>query len=51
MCTSEKLAPDSVAAALAVMDDILGYLRDPGAASLLASELGGTLRSWQARYA
>jgi hypothetical protein len=45
MCTSEKQAPKSVAAALAAMDDILGYLRDPGAASLLASELGGTLEA------
>src|SRR5215472_10154920 len=43
MCTSERQAPQNVAAALAAMDDILGYLRDPGAASLLPSELGGTL--------
>src|SRR5215469_7600731 len=34
------VAPDSVAAALAMAEASLGYLRDPGAASLLPSELG-----------
>lgn len=37
------LAPQSVAAALAMVDAGLGYLRDPGAASLLPSELGEVL--------
>src|SRR5262249_31999105 len=45
MCASEKQEPKSVAAALAAMDDILGYLRDPGEASLLPSELGRTLET------
>src|SRR5215472_12184432 len=49
MCTSEKQAqrqaPQGVADALAAMDGILGYLRDPGTASLLPSELGGTLQT------
>jgi hypothetical protein len=35
--------PDSVAAALAMAEASLGYLRDPGAASLLPAELGGVL--------
>src|SRR5262249_36330654 len=37
--------PDSVPAALALMDACVGYLRDPGAASLLPPELGGTLET------
>src|SRR5215469_18814718 len=43
MCTSERQVPQSVADALAAMDGLLSYLRDPGTASLLASELGGVL--------
>jgi hypothetical protein len=38
-------APDSAADALAMVDAGLGYLRDPGAASLLPSELGRTLEA------
>src|SRR5215472_9066150 len=45
MCISEKQAPESVTAALAAMDDILGYLHGPGTGSLLPSELGGTLEA------
>jgi hypothetical protein len=35
--------PDSVAAALAMAEAGLGYLRDPGAASLMPAELSGAL--------
>jgi hypothetical protein len=45
MCTSEKQAPQGVADALAAMDGLLGYLRDPGTASLLPSELGAVLET------
>jgi hypothetical protein len=38
-------APDSVVAALAMAEASLGYLRDPGAASLLPAELGETLQA------
>jgi hypothetical protein len=38
-------APDSVAAALAMAEASLGYLRDPGAALLLPAELGGALEA------
>src|SRR5512146_2014624 len=37
--------PASVAEALRMADAALGYLRDPGAASLLSAELGGTLEA------
>jgi hypothetical protein len=43
--SSEKQAPRSVADALAMTDACLGYLRDPGAASLLPSELGAALET------
>jgi hypothetical protein len=36
---------DSVAAALTMAEVSLGYLRDPGAASLLPAELGGALEA------
>jgi hypothetical protein len=49
MCTSETQAmaqaPQGVAGALASMDGLLGYLRDPGVASLQPSELGGVLET------
>jgi hypothetical protein len=38
-------APGSVAAALAMAAAGLGYLRDPGAGSLVSSELGGVLEA------
>src|SRR5262245_2933066 len=47
MCTSEKQAPQNAADALAAMDGILGYLRDPGTASLLPSELGAVLETME----
>jgi hypothetical protein len=37
--------PDSVVTALAMAEAGLGYLRDPGAASLLPAELGGVLEA------
>jgi hypothetical protein len=37
--------PGSVAAALAMADTALGYLRDPGAGSLVPGELGGVLEA------
>src|SRR5215469_7099150 len=45
MCTSEKQAPQGVADALAAMDGLLGYLRDPGVGSLRPAELGGVLET------
>src|SRR5215469_119820 len=45
MCTSDIPAPGSVAAALAMAEAGLGYLRDPGAATLLPSELGAALQA------
>src|SRR5215469_14761268 len=45
MCTSEKQAPQGVADALAAMDGLLGYLRDPGVSSLRPTELGGVLET------
>jgi hypothetical protein len=45
LCTAGDKAPDSIAEALRMADAALGYLRDPGVASLLPSELGGVLES------
>ena len=41
--------PDSVADALAMVDAGLGYLRDPGTASLPPAELGATLQAMGVR--
>jgi hypothetical protein len=43
--TAGDNAPGSIAEALRMADAALGYLRDPGAASLLPSELGGVLEA------
>jgi hypothetical protein len=45
LCTAEANAPGSIAEALRMADAALGYLRDPGAASLLPAELGGVLEA------
>jgi len=45
MCTAGDEVPETVAEALRMADAALGYLRDPGAASLLPSELGGALEA------
>jgi|tagenome__1003787_1003787.scaffolds.fasta_scaffold20957044_2 hypothetical protein len=45
MCTKGDTAPATVADALRMADAALGYLRDPGAASLLPAELGGAVES------
>jgi hypothetical protein len=43
MCTDGGEGPATVAEALRMADAALGYLRDPGAASLVSAELGDTL--------
>jgi hypothetical protein len=43
--TAGDNAPGSIAEALRMADAALGYLRDPGAASLLPAELGGVLEA------
>src|SRR5215471_2537727 len=45
MCTEGDGVPATVAEALRMTDAALGYLRDPGAASLLPAELGGALEA------
>jgi hypothetical protein len=45
LCTAGDNAPGSITEALRMADAALGYLRDPGAASLLAAELGGVLEA------
>jgi hypothetical protein len=45
MCSDGDATPVTVAEALRMADAALGYLRDPGAASLLPSELGGVLEA------
>ena len=45
MCTAGDGVPETVAEALRMADAALGYLRAPGAASLLPAELGGTLEA------
>jgi hypothetical protein len=42
---SGEIAPAGVAAALAMADAGLSYLRDPGAATLMPAELGGALEA------
>jgi hypothetical protein len=45
MCTGGDGVPANVAEALRMADAALGFLREPGAASLLPAELGGVLEA------
>jgi hypothetical protein len=45
LCTAGDNAPGSIAEALRMADAALGYLRDPGAASLRPAEVGGVLEA------
>jgi hypothetical protein len=45
MCTGGDGMPANVAEALRMADAALGFLREPGAASLLPAELGGVLEA------
>jgi hypothetical protein len=45
VCTEGDEGPATVSDALRMADAALGYLRDPGAASLLPAELGGALEA------